>query len=118
MKMKLHRLLPALWLTFAVPAVAIGEREVVLGAENTIYELRQGVYGELFPGGTAAAEASGVLALEAVRYLVENAGDEAVGAALTDHVFYVFPRLNPDGAEAMFAGVKRDAFSFKSQLRA
>jgi len=46
------------------------------------------------------------LALEAIRYLLENAGDDAVRAALTDHVFYVFPRLNPDGAEAMFAGTK------------
>ena len=27
-------------------------------------------------------------------------------AALADHVFYFFPRLNPDGAEAMFARVK------------
>jgi hypothetical protein len=48
------------------------------------------------------------LALEAIRYLVENAQDAAVQAALTDHVFYVFPRLNPDGAEAMFATVKWD----------
>ena len=46
------------------------------------------------------------LALEAIRYLVGNAADEAVQAALSDHVFYVFPRLNPDGAEAMFAAVK------------
>jgi len=46
------------------------------------------------------------LALEAIRYLVGNAQDEAVQAALGDHVFYVFPRLNPDGAEAMFAAVK------------
>ncbi len=46
------------------------------------------------------------LALEAIRYLLENALDPAVQTALADHVFYVFPRLNPDGAEAMFAGVK------------
>jgi hypothetical protein len=48
------------------------------------------------------------LALEAIRYLVQNAQDEAVQAALRDHVFYFFPRLNPDGAEAMFARVKWD----------
>ncbi len=48
------------------------------------------------------------LALEAIRYLVQNAQDQAVQAALSDHVFYVFPRLNPDGAEAMFAAVKWD----------
>ncbi len=46
------------------------------------------------------------LALEAIRYLVQNAHDEAVQAALADRVFYFFPRLNPDGAEAMFGRVK------------
>jgi hypothetical protein len=48
------------------------------------------------------------LALEAIRYLVGHAGDEDVQAALRDAVFYFFPRLNPDGAEAMFARVKFD----------
>jgi len=48
------------------------------------------------------------LALEAIRYLIQNAQDEAVQRALADHVFYFFPRLNPDGAEAMFARVKSD----------
>ena len=46
------------------------------------------------------------LALEAIRYLLDNPQDEAVQAALADRVFYFFPRLNPDGAEAMFAPVK------------
>lgn len=46
------------------------------------------------------------LALEAIRYLLENARDAAVQKALTNHVFFFFPRLNPDGAEAMFAEVK------------
>jgi hypothetical protein len=46
------------------------------------------------------------LALEAIRYLVQNAQEETVQSALRDHVFYFFPRLNPDAAEAMFAGVK------------
>ncbi|MCJ7627595.1 MAG: M14 family metallopeptidase [Longimicrobiales bacterium] len=46
------------------------------------------------------------LSLEAIRYLLQNAQDEAVQSALSDHVFYFFPRLNPDGAEAMFARVK------------
>ncbi|MFH1765274.1 MAG: M14 family metallopeptidase, partial [Gemmatimonadota bacterium] len=48
------------------------------------------------------------LALEAIRYLIANAREEAVQASLNDHVFYFFPRLNPDGAEAMFARVKWD----------
>ncbi len=46
------------------------------------------------------------LSLEAIRYLLQNAQDEAVQSALSEHVFYFFPRLNPDGAEAMFARVK------------
>ena len=46
------------------------------------------------------------LALESIRYLIQNAQGEAVETALADHVFYFFPRLNPDGAEAMFARVK------------
>ncbi len=46
------------------------------------------------------------LALEAVRYLMANAGNEETGEALRANVFYVFPRLNPDGAEAVFATVQ------------
>lgn len=46
------------------------------------------------------------LALEALRYLIRNREEEAVRTALTNNVFYFFPRLNPDGAEAMFARVK------------
>ena len=41
------------------------------------------------------------LALETVRHLV---GAGASEADLTEHVIYVVPRLNPDGAEAMFSG--------------
>ncbi len=48
------------------------------------------------------------LSLEAIRYLVGHASDEAVRPVLAEHVFYFFPRLNPDGAEAMFAAVKWD----------
>ena len=43
------------------------------------------------------------LALETVRYLV---GPGAAEADLESHVIYVVPRLNPDGAEAMFRGVR------------
>ena len=46
------------------------------------------------------------LSLEAIRYLIQNEQDEAVQSALASNVFYFFPRLNPDGAEAMFAPVK------------
>ena len=48
------------------------------------------------------------LALEMVRYLTANSGDEAVRTLLANQAIYVFPRLNPDGAEAMFARVKWD----------
>lgn len=41
------------------------------------------------------------LALEAIRYLT---GPDAGEADLARHVIYVVPRLNPDGAEAMFGG--------------
>lgn len=44
------------------------------------------------------------LALEIVRYFVE--GGEGAGDVLDDQVVYVFPRVNPDGAEAMFNGVE------------
>jgi hypothetical protein len=46
------------------------------------------------------------LSLEAIRHLIQNAPDDAVQTALSDNVFYFFPRLNPDGAEAMFSQVK------------
>ncbi len=46
------------------------------------------------------------LSLEAIRYLTTQPEDEAVRTALENRVFYFFPRLNPDGAEAMFAAVR------------
>jgi len=45
------------------------------------------------------------LALEAIRFLLSDASAASV---LSDQVVYVIPRLNPDGAEAMFASVKAD----------
>jgi len=49
------------------------------------------------------------LALETVRYLVTSDGGEAdLGDLLQREVIYVIPRLNPDGAEAMFAPVRYD----------
>jgi hypothetical protein len=73
------------------------------------------------PSGTPLADRPGVLvvanlegnhvvgshlALEMVRYLTRNAGEDAVRNVLDNQVVYVLPRLNPDGAEAMFASVK------------
>lgn len=73
------------------------------------------------PGGKPVAERPGVLmvgnlegdhlvgsshALESVRYLLANAAAPAVKQVLDAQVVYVFPRLNPDGAELSFATVK------------
>ncbi|MGD8868348.1 MAG: M14 family zinc carboxypeptidase [Gemmatimonadales bacterium] len=44
------------------------------------------------------------LALETIRYLLGRAAeDSAIRSSLGERVIYVFPRVNPDGAEAMFA---------------
>ncbi|HSG48603.1 MAG TPA: M14 family zinc carboxypeptidase, partial [Longimicrobiales bacterium] len=43
------------------------------------------------------------LALEAIRHLLGEGGAEA---DLRQHVVYVVPRLNPDGAERMFSGAR------------
>ena len=44
------------------------------------------------------------LALETIRYLLDGAAaDSAIMSNLRERVIYVFPRVNPDGAEAMFA---------------
>lgn len=45
------------------------------------------------------------LALDAIRFLLEDPSAEELRA---DRVVYVIPRLNPDGAEAMFDDVRRD----------
>lgn len=75
----------------------------------------------LGPGSAPAAERAGILvvgnleadhvigsqlALEVVRHLTQGEGRDA--EALNDRVVYVVPRLNPDGAEQMFADVLVD----------
>ena len=45
------------------------------------------------------------LALETIRFLLN---DPAAASVLSEQAVYVVPRLNPDGAEAMFAAVKSD----------
>jgi len=47
------------------------------------------------------------LAVETIRYLL-GSDDEAVAEAIANNVFYIVPRLNPDGAEAMFAAVHNE----------
>ncbi len=48
-------------------------------------------------------------ALESIRYLLTNITNPAVKQVLDAQVVYVFPRLNPDGAELSFATVKLGA---------
>ncbi len=49
------------------------------------------------------------LALETIRYLLAEAGgSEEIAELLSERAIYVFPRVNPDAAEAMFASVRSD----------
>jgi hypothetical protein len=61
----------------------------------------------LIVGNLAADHVLGsALALETIRYLVGGGDGEmadSLDAVLRNHVVYVIPRLDPDGAEAMFA---------------
>ncbi len=50
------------------------------------------------------------LALATAHHLLnEYASDEAIQALVDEHVFYIVPRVNPDGAERYFASVRSDA---------
>lgn len=47
------------------------------------------------------------ISLAVINYLLNNyASDEAVKKSINEHVYYIIPRMNPDGAEKMFAAVK------------
>jgi len=47
------------------------------------------------------------ISLSVIDYLLGNySSDEAVKNSIDRHVFYIIPRINPDGAEHMFANVK------------
>ena len=49
------------------------------------------------------------LALATAHHLLhEYASDEVIKALVDEHVFYIVPRVNPDGAERYFAAVKGD----------
>jgi len=48
------------------------------------------------------------LALAVADYLVKNASKPEVKACLDNAVVYIVPRMNPDGAEAMWASLKWD----------
>ncbi len=47
------------------------------------------------------------ISLSVINYLLKNySSDEAVKKSIDEHVYYIIPRMNPDGAEKMFASVK------------
>ncbi len=65
------------------------------------------------PGLLAAANFEGdhligsQLSLEMIDYLLKNYSTDAeVKKTMDEHVYYFIPRMNPDGAEAMFAKIK------------
>lgn len=63
----------------------------------------------LFVGANFEADqvVGSALALHIARHLLENyAKDPEVKRCLDEHVVYIAPRMNPDGAEDMFAAVK------------
>ncbi len=72
-------------------AVAVGDRPGLLVAAN-------------FEGDHLIGSS---LSLEVAKYLLNGyATDEAIKTSIDNHVFYIMPRLNPDGAETLFAKVK------------
>jgi hypothetical protein len=47
------------------------------------------------------------ISLTLINYLLENYNsDEAVKKSIDEHVYYIIPRINPDGAERMFNNLK------------
>lgn len=89
-------------------ATSIEGREVWLieirDPEGTPVEERPGV---LVVGNLSGDHLAGSqIVLEVVRFLAADAAE--LDAPLSEHVFYLVPRLNPDGAEAMFSDVLSD----------
>jgi len=47
------------------------------------------------------------ISLSIINYLLQNyPSDEAVKESIDEHVYYIIPRMNPDGAEKMFDNIK------------
>lgn len=47
------------------------------------------------------------ISLSVINYLLKNYNsDEAVKKSIDQHVYYIIPRLNPDGAEKMFSSLQ------------
>lgn len=112
-------------LTAELQALADGSSLVSLSSAGTSAEGREIWVAEIGdPSGAPLGERPAVLvvgnlsgdhlvgsslALATIRHLVEgDAQDAARSEVLADRTVYVFPRLNPDGAEARFGSVQRD----------
>jgi hypothetical protein len=67
MNRNLHTLICALGLGLAVSATAFASHETALGSDGTVYQVRTGAYGDLFPTGKAADKASTVVALDVTK---------------------------------------------------
>ena len=47
------------------------------------------------------------LSISVIKHLLKNyATDEAIKKSIDEHVYYIIPRMNPDGAEQMFADIQ------------
>lgn len=97
----------------AATLVSIGESQ----EGRDIWAVEIAAPGPLDPGERPALlvvgnlEADRLIGSELSLYLVEHlltSGDDEVAERLSEHTFYVVPRVNPDGAERMFARVKSD----------
>ncbi len=56
------------------------------------------------------------LSLAVINYLLKNYNtDEAVKKSIDEHVYYILPRMNPDGAEDMFTDFQTGRKTNKSQ---
>ncbi len=67
MKTAVFRFLLLLALVLTAPLFAEPAEQIILGADNTVYQLRNGIYGELFPEGGATESWNPVLALDVAR---------------------------------------------------
>jgi hypothetical protein len=63
----LHPLICALGLGLALSAAAFASHETALGSDGTVYQVRTGAYGDLFPTGKATDKASPVVALDVTK---------------------------------------------------
>jgi hypothetical protein len=67
MNRTLKTLICALGLGLALSGAAFADHETTLGSDGTIYQVRTGAYGDLFPTGNATDRASTVVALDVTR---------------------------------------------------